>query len=563
LFGILLIGFTLRVYGINWDQGYHLHPDERMLIMVAEKIHFFSNLNPDFFNYGSLPIYILSGSAQLFDTLFSTHFDTYDGMLYLGRFISTAFDLLTIIVLFKLSELLFKNKTISLLVSFIYAIAVFPIQNSHFFIVDTPLTFFITLLIYVLLLFVKKPSLKLILIIAIVGAAAVTTKFTAVIFLPLMFLYTSIGIFACKKIMRFDTLFIYFVTLIGVLFVTSYIFMPYAYLEHEQYIKEILYQVRMNNDAFVFPYTLQFVGTTPYLYYLTNIFYWGLGPLFSIAALGGLISYFINVGIHFSQRHRSITNWVRYFRAHIKDKDGLFILACFYYLFFFLVLGKSSVKFMRYMLPLYPFLTLLASFTLYKILNTKYKILRISGILLLLLSCIWTLMFMSIYSHEQTRITASKWIFQHIPAGSTLAVEHWDDRLPLMIEPVQEYNYEELTLYDPDTPEKWRKINGQLSKTDYIIIASNRLYTPLQELTDCTKLPSYRCYPETAQYYKELFSEKRGFMKVAEFTSYPSLLGFFISDDSASELFTVLDHPKIMIFKNTSSKINVTSQAHQ
>ena len=48
---ILFIALALRLYGINWDQGYHLHPDERMLIMVTEKIDLFKNLNPNFFNY--------------------------------------------------------------------------------------------------------------------------------------------------------------------------------------------------------------------------------------------------------------------------------------------------------------------------------------------------------------------------------------------------------------------------------------------------------------------------------------------------------------------------------
>src|SRR3989344_5947517 len=149
---IVALALTLRLYGINWDQGFHLHPDERMLIMVAGKIKFFSQLDPDFFNYGSLPIYLLAGSGQLLDAFLPTSLDTYDGMLYMGRFLSTVFDVLTLVVIFKLSEILLRKRALSLAACFLYAIAIFPIQNSHFFIVDTLLTFFVTLLAYLLIL---------------------------------------------------------------------------------------------------------------------------------------------------------------------------------------------------------------------------------------------------------------------------------------------------------------------------------------------------------------------------------------------------------------------------
>ena len=88
-----------------------------------------------------------------------------------------------------------------------------------------------------------------------------------------------------------------------------------------------------------------------------------------------------------------------------------------------------------------------------------------------------------------------------------------------------------------------------------MIIASNRLYVPLMKLTDCKDLPPFRCYKQTADYYKRLFKGDLGYKKVAEFSSYPTLqIGKFTysyPDDNADESFTVYDHPKIMIFKKT------------
>ena len=35
---IFVLAFVLRIYGLNWDQGFHLHPDERFLTMLATDI---------------------------------------------------------------------------------------------------------------------------------------------------------------------------------------------------------------------------------------------------------------------------------------------------------------------------------------------------------------------------------------------------------------------------------------------------------------------------------------------------------------------------------------------
>ncbi|MDO8610585.1 MAG: hypothetical protein Q7R95_08620, partial [bacterium] len=98
---------------------------------------------------------------------------------------------------------------------------------------------------------------------------------------------------------------------------------------------------------------------------------------------------------------------------------------------------------------------------------------------------------------------------------------------------------------------KWQEINSILIKSDYIIIASNRLYIPLQKLSDCSKYS--KCYPITAKYFKRLFNNQIGFEKIKEFSSLPHFqilnMKFDIDDSSADESFTVYDHPKIFIFK--------------
>jgi hypothetical protein len=313
---------------------------------------------------------------------------------------------------------------------------------------------------------------------------------------------------------------------------------PYALIDNKTYWEQTLYQSMMTKDAFVFPYTLQYVGKVRYLYELQNIFLYGMGPV--IAALCFLGTGYAMV-ISFQKKHR-----------HLFTKlIPLFI----FFISYFWVVGGFAIGFMRYMLPVYPLLCLFGAMLLYALfVRIKHKTTNrtLPYMFLLVLFAfflLWPLSFEHIYTQNNTRYTATQWINQNIPAGKTIAIEHWDDGLPLAGQ--EKYPVQTLALYEPDTPEKWSTINSQLNQTDYIIIASNRLYTPLQKLTRCDKLPPTRCYPLTTAYYQRLFSGQLGFQKVAEFTDYPTvpIMNLPLNDQGADESFTVYDHPKVMIFK--------------
>ena len=208
---------------------------------------------------------------------------------------------------------------------------------------------------------------------------------------------------------------------------------------------------------------------------------------------------------------------------------------------------------MRYMLPLYPPLSILAAYGLieiFKLTKISYKWQKFARISLLFSTTgfvLWTFAFINIYGYPNTRSQATDWILANIPSRSTLAVEHWDDRVPIKSGEI--FNYEELPLYDrPDNEVKWALINEKLKNSDYIILASNRLYAPLQRLTDC-KIHKESCYPIASEYYKRLLANQSGFKKIAEFADYPRIGPFVIPDDGADESFTVYDHPEIIIFK--------------
>lgn len=544
---ILFFALAIRIYGINWDQGFHLHPDERMLIMVAEHIHFFDQLNPHFFNYGSLPIYLLKVIANLVNK------SDYQSILYVGRYLSIAFDVTNLFFIYKIAFLLFKKQRVAFFSCFFYLIAFFPIQNSHFFISDVFLSFLTSIFVYLLIKFLnnsnkKTNSLKNIGLLGLTFAAMLSTKFTAIIFLPFVYFIIFINSYhqSLKREFFIKTIINLFIFNFSFL-IFQFIFMPYAFLDYKNFLNDISLQIKMNNNPYIFPYTLQYVNTFPYLYYLKNIFFWGLGPILSILSLVGISSLIKD-------------SW----RNILTNKKLPLRITLLFYFFYFLIIGKSAVKFMRYMLPIYPFLVIMAGYGLSIILsfNSKsiktkksFAFLKITKFMILTLSTLWSLFFLNIYFQPHTRLSATEWILKNIPSESTLAVEHWDDRLPLY--GGEKYRFVEMTLYDqPDDEVKWQILNKKLKQADYIIIASNRLYVPLQKLNDCQKYKV--CYPKTAEYYRKLFKEESGFKKVAEFAVYPRIkigpIDIKINDQNADESFTVYDHPKIFILKDSKSK---------
>ncbi|OGH24141.1 MAG: hypothetical protein A3B47_04710 [Candidatus Levybacteria bacterium RIFCSPLOWO2_01_FULL_39_24] len=562
---IILFGAFFRLYGLNWDQGSHLHPDERAIVMFSLPLHFPSSvseflsvsspLNPHFFAYGSFPLYLLKATGT-FATIFNPQALSYDQINLIGRFISAVFDTSTLLLIFLLGKKIF-SKPVGLLGTFFYAISVFPIQAAHFYAVDTILTFFILLTLYAIIVFYERPTKIKAVFIGVLFGASLATKTSA---LPLIIsigaaLISDFVLIFIKNPHRpriwfphlpklLKTLFVEGVIIAIFTFVSFLILEPYALLDFKEFWRQTLEQSQMTRDAFAFPYTLQYVGKIPYLYELKNIFLWGQGPILAmISFIGILYALFLVI------KKKKEKKWAQEF------------ILLIFFLSYLVVVGKFAVGWMRYVLPLYPILCLfgglfawqLLKFIQNKFSRHKFLILNFQFLILLVLLA-WPLSFMHIYTQLNTRVLASEWIYKNIPADKIIAREHWDDGLPFGGK--IEYESLELPIYGMTDPLTEKEIRQKIQETDYIIIASNRLYTPLQRIAQNCKnwnILQQRCPQNANAYYQQLFNGKLGFKKVAEFENPPTipLLNVPIDDQGADESFTVYDHPKIMIFKKT------------
>ncbi|MDD4736854.1 MAG: DUF2298 domain-containing protein, partial [Kiritimatiellae bacterium] len=211
---------------------------------------------------------------------------------------------------------------------------------------------------------------------------------------------------------------------------------------------------------------------------------------------------------------------------------------------------------MRYFLPVYPALVLLSAWWLMRVSEWIRRtapagfhwVRHAPWMVILVMTGLWASAFSSIYHCPHTRISASRWMFQAIPSGSGVACEHWDDELPLSCqqpgEQIPRFNRISLPLYDADTPEKRERLLDCLSRTDFVVLSSDRL------IGSIPRLPTR--YPMTTRYYDALLDGSLGFEQVAEFVSPPTLGTRVFDDSSAEEAFSVYDHPRVRIFSKTS-----------
>jgi len=549
---IILFAFFLRIYDINWDQGTHIHPDERFLTMVgvAMKIpnsftayldpHISllnpANVNFSFFVYGIFPLVLTKIYAVLFQ------FDSYDKFNLLGRGLSALFDTFTVIIVIKLS-FLFKRKYhlstfFPYLSGFLYAIAVFPIQQSHFFTVDTFANFFaLAAFAFAVDYWDKKKNISFI-ISAIFFGISLSCKITSFYILPLIALYLFLGlyekyhtIFSVRNILKTPVIpFLLAFVVFGVLsYVSMRITDPYIFETgnfflpalNKNFLANLQTLKSYDNPAIWYPPGVQWIHKTPILFGVKNLSLYGIGIIYTFFVLFG-------VGI-IAMRYRKTLLFVCMLWA-----VGIALFQ-----------GVQYVQAMRYYFIIYPFLAVLAALGASYIIKHRASLL----ILFLILVSIWTTAFFSIYTKPLSRVTASLWFDNTVAVSNIVLGESWDDPLPLPIPdmPSKPYAIQMLPVFDPDTAGKWSTIYTALNKSNYLILSSNRGWGSMSTVPEK--------YPLMTKFYNDLFAGKLAYKQVAIFTSYPSLtyLGIPLTfpDDNADESFTVYDHPKVLIFKKT------------
>jgi YYY domain-containing protein len=491
---VLVLAGYLRLTGVHWGEGEHQHPDENFLSSVLGSLQahkcadgstpidacpaeqrvwmgigdYFdsrtSTLNPynrgyAFFVYGNLPLTVVRVAAEV-----TGQFD----VKTLGRQFSAFADLFTILILYAIISRLY-NRRVALLASLFSALTVMQIQQSHFFTTDLFVNLFAFLAIYFavaigdtkykklvtgdlssvsedslqpsvpnsqfsnpLSLVLRNPLFLLSLGFGVAYGLALASK---VNIYPLAVLLP--GAFVVRYILerknqeslntdhwRTDYWLLILACLIagGLAALISFrVFQPYAFDGiglNPQWVANIQEQrVQAKGDADL-PWNLQWARRSN-LYSFTNLTVWGLGLPLGILAWAGFLYMGWRI-LKGERRHALLWGWT-----------------AAYFLWQSLQFNPT----MRYQLPIYPLLAMMAAWVIFELaglnpstgsgqavqtfkrFNLPKILANVIGITVVALTSVWAFAFHSIYLRDEPRIAASRWIYQNVPGPINLHIQ--------------------------------------------------------------------------------------------------------------------------------------------
>lgn len=657
---ILALAAIVRFTGINWDQGTHVHPDERYMTYLASLLglpnstsEYFdsgsSKLNPyntswgRSYVYGTVPLFVTRYAAAALETLCAPQAvaaaNTVNGLLgqppascgpqglhgydvigLIGRAWSAFCDWLCVLLIYLMGSRLFGWRT-GLLASALLALAVLPTQLAHFFTVDSTANLFVTLTVgsCVGIIFATRArwTFPRVWLWSLLSGAfcglAIASKISVWPLAP----FIVVCILAALVRHRSNNFITLSVAVIATLlaatatFATFRVAQPYSFIgtsESEllvtlercasvdgalgrlcaltgrlpgdvrsviapsgRWIEQLLLAQNFVNGTIDAPFGIQWANRTPIVFPLINLVFWGLGlPLGVAAVLGACLA---------GAKAISGRRWWAYLPV------VLWVVP------YFLYQSTQWTKSMRYLLPIYPFLCLLAAQFMVKfardlqsgelttIWSEAKRVVSIGLIpFVVVASGMWVLAFTAIYREPNSRSQASIWLYQNVPDNAVVANEHWDEALPVtpagFVPPAKTF----LPLsssrdglmddYDEDTPQKLDALLSWLNEADYIVLSSNRLYGAM------ARLPLR--FPLMNEYYRLLFNGQLGFDLAADFNPLPRL-GLLQWDDqerdqpvlayapltsgtapgirvpypTAEEAFSVYDHARVLIFSKS------------
>ncbi len=506
---LLIIAAFLRLINLNWDQGHFLHPDERLYINASTLIlpnsfsNFFSTsstLNPHMFYYGSFPLYLY----RFIDYIFFNG----SNILLTSRFVSAFISIFTLFFIYKIGSNAFSKK-VGLIASLTYTFMPGSIQHAHYNTTESLLIFLLTVIIYLTQIAFKKVRYWQFILLAFLCGISYGTKIIGLSFL----LFPGLVFLFMIRSKEWKLLSFYISIFVVSFLITAFLASPYQIIDWKQFTHEQSFMqgviLGKTKPVFVIIYN----NTLPYLYQLFRVFPFTFGFItFPIAVVGLVILL----------------------KSFSKSPKKRLLLSVFilFPISYFLWSGTWFAKYVRYFIILAPFISIWTAVALERI---SKKIL----IVIIILISLNGLAMLNIYIKENTRIQASRWIYNNTKQGNVIAGEHWDDNLPLpMLGYMSNFSQIQLTVYDPDNAVKIAQLSEGLSGSDYFITSSRRVYQSI--------INNKKDYPMTTRFYSKLNNGKLGFDLVKKFTNYP----FYFSDDFADESFQSYDHPPVAIYKN-------------
>ncbi|MBK8032664.1 MAG: glycosyltransferase family 39 protein [Chloroflexi bacterium] len=478
----MLAGGYFRFVGLNWDDFTHLHPDERFMTDVvqglgrqlnpsgdelsrAEQIADCLSRYPDtggrgaFFDarcspwnplnanqahglyvYGTLPLFMARGAAEAFAvgtewyaaTVLGNpdyegqHWTSYDGIHLVWRAISALCEMSAIVLVFAIGRKL-HDKWIGLLASLLYAGTVFSIQMAHFATVDSISNLFTTLAIFYGVCVQRHGKIRDYALFGVMVGATVASRINLAPLAGLIVIAAAIQlapVFDAKtssaERSRLWTIHLTGLVISGIFaFLVFRVANPYTFtgpgffglMPYSRWLDNMGTAQALNSGTIDSPPNFQWVARAAYLFPLNNMVVWGMGIPLGIACwiAWGVAGYRIVRG-----RPGALAN----------------ILLFVWILVYFGWMGRNWVTTMRYFIPIYPTLVLLAAWGLVSLYRSARGSRRtVAGGLIgvtAAFTIVWALMFTNIYRNMLTRVQASYWVWENVSGDFSMQIETED-----------------------------------------------------------------------------------------------------------------------------------------
>lgn len=458
---VLLVGAYFRFTGLFWGEYEYPHPDERFLVWVVADIapvdsvaEYFdtatSSLNPAnrghaFYVYGDFPVILTRYVAE-------SAFDSTGWMevIQTGRALSAFFDLVTVLLVFLMARRI-AGGWAGFIAGLLSAAAVLQIQQSHFFTVDSFSTTFSTLALYLGVSIatsrgagwrtILAQSLLLGAAVGLAMACKINTLVVAAALPTALILYYLRQPKEVRETRDLFTPLLAAAVLSGaVAFLVFRVAQPYAFagpgffnISIDKGWKESIDSLRAQSAGDVdFPPGLQWADRSK-LFSFQNLSLYGIGVPFAILAWAAVIVYAVRLFgylVRFNKRPDLF--------AMARGINPGLLLIWGWTVVYFLWQSMSFNPTMRYQLPIYPTLAVLAAWLLCdlwaypreRLAFLKFRRPRAwragvfaLGTICVLLTLAWAFAFTRIYTRTESRVAASRWILQNVPGPVNLEMQ--------------------------------------------------------------------------------------------------------------------------------------------
>ncbi len=543
----IILGCSLRFVGLTRGDSsfvldgasqsekafYHFHPDETALIQAA--LDPIDPLAPKITSYGMLPIYLLKGVLEFNSIIFGQDFTNQNSpdrvryVYFTARILAVLASCLTLYLVWLLGARWFSDLT-GLLAVCIVAAAPIAIQLAHFYTVDGLFTLLILATMYALIRALEQPDWRWFVLTGILIGLSGAIR---LIGLSAGFILLVGHVAQQRQLKAVLTPSIWLAGLSAVLCLLA--LQPFL-LDYDLTFQDtnpygLGFAMDWARGEFLTIWSLVDIHTIPYLHHWTHLWPLGIGWPLTILFIFGL----------------SYSLW------KIDHQKGLILLWIGIY---FYVIGGLQAKPIRYLLPLLPFLALLsADFCIWFIRSPQFVRVRKLAIgicaAIFMYSTIYGVAFANLYTREDSRIQAARWIDKHIPANSRIGVERGGFSMRGMI------NSEKYSVRPIKMGVLFTVRGFTTCKAEFIFVQDQLRHLDYIAITDINRYQQFTAAPELvpggAAFYQTLVDGELGFDLVQRFKHYPSLGSIAFKDDGSEPTFVGFDHPTVMIFKKNTA----------